>query len=64
MHAARVRRRRDGYLAVSHGAQSFGCLLQLCRRVDGDAADPLQEEVNVEEGGEGLDRRRSKLLSV
>lgn len=45
------------YLTVSHSAQSFSRLLQLCRSVHGDAADPLQEVVNVEEGGEGLTQR-------
>lgn len=51
-------RHRDGYLTVSHCAQRFGCLLQLCRSVHSDAADPLQEDVNVEEGGEGLTQRK------
>lgn len=48
------------YLTVSHGAQSSGRLLQQCRSVDGDAADPLQEGVNEEEGGEGLAPHRDK----
>lgn len=53
-----MRYRRDEYLTVSHCAQSFGGLLQLGRSVHVDAADPLHEGVNVEEGGEGLTQRR------
>lgn len=54
------RPRRDGYLTVSHCAQSYGCLFQLCRSVHSDTADPLQEGVNVKEGGEGLTQKERK----